>query len=156
MKQIILAIALFTSFQVKAQLIPVLTQSMSKGSQKITPGSSFAILFDKAEVHEASNTGSSAYQFKAAIAGLYKLETAITLNGGAIGSNLIVFVTRNGSVIRRYSYYITQTLEKTFEINTDIPLKAGETLSFNLNLNGANAGIIMEGSHALYSRYSVR
>ncbi|GEM_PF-5556651 len=156
MKKIIFVFTMLATLQASAQLVPVLTQSMSKSPQTITPNSSFAILFDKTEVHEATNTGSNGYSFKAAVAGLYKMESAITLKGGSVGANLIVFITRNGSVIRRYSYYISQTQEKTFEINTDIPLKAGETLGFNLNLSGSSPGSILDGSHAIYSRYSFR
>lgn len=156
MRKIILFFMLLATLHAKAQLVPVVTQSMSKGTQAISPNSGFAILFDKTELHEASNTGSNGTTFKAAIAGLYKMESAITFKGGSIGANLIVFITRNGSIIRRYSFYISQVQEKTFEINTDIPLKAGETLGFILNLNGSSAGSIMDGSHAIYSRYSWR
>lgn len=156
MKKIILVFTLLATIQASAQLVPVLTQSMSKSPQAISPNNSYAILFDKTEVHEATNTGSNGYSFKAAVAGLYKMESAITLKGGSVGANFIVFVTRNGSIVRRYSFYISHIQEKTFEINTDIPLKAGETLGFNLYLYGSSAGSVMDGSHAIYSRYSLR
>lgn len=150
-----LLIGIFFSATAIGQLIPVATYLKTK-KQPVSANGNFVVMFDNVEQNDATAPQSNAYTFKAPVAGLYKIETAISITGGSANSYILLHIDKSNSTpLRQQYYYFTQTGDRTMTLSTDLAFKAGESISIYIYNSGALLNI-SEYSHMIVSRYNAR
>lgn len=155
MKKLLIFLLLFTSLSANSQLTPIATYLKTK-KQAVSSGTSYIVLFDNTEIPDGAAPQPNTYTFKAPIAGLYKIETAISVSGGSPNSSILLYIDKsNSSTLRQQYCYFTHAADRTANLVTDMAFKAGESISLRLYTNGA-ALTISENSHMIISRYSGR
>ncbi len=154
MRPVVLIALLLMATVAQSQLTAVATYTL-KQKQPVATGNSVLVMFPKPESHDANAVQTNGLEFKATVAGLYKIESAITLSGGAANTNYMLYYTKNGVIVRVQYFSFPHALNRTLNLVSDIYLKAGETV----NLTMYNPGAVCyfeEYSHMIVSRYGAR